>query len=162
MGKWKQWFGFEDHPGAKEKPTINWDEVRLDVEYVGYITPTRTDEKFLADAQAYKDAWSDIWTDFNKEKAVTPKKAAKATKVEVEFNRALTMAEREHMRSVIRDADTELKWHGGPHSPGGDRVTIETDVDSRAVVSDVAEFVASDFLNVFPTAAKTLRPKVRV
>lgn len=129
------------------------------------INNTGSGEKVLTPEEfaLYWDGFDDALTAVELTTATLMKEnnKLKETKVEVQFNRNLTMAEREHFRAAVRDG-SELRWHGGPNSPGGDRVSIDTDGDSRVLVEDVAEFVALDYLNLFPVAAKTVRPRVRV
>lgn len=113
--------------------------------------------------------WDQIRLDFNKpidfnkfkEKTV-PAKAEKPTKVQVTFNRVFTYAEREAFRDFLSGGvtDTTFKWIGDKKH--ANRVILESSVDSRDLVADVSEIVEEKFLNVYPVAAKTIRPRVEV
>ena len=79
--------------------------------------------------------------------------------VRITFNRPLTWAEREHFYEWHRYYDPVIGWVWKQY---GKQLYISSSLDSRELVADIQDFVATEYLNVFPRAAYTIYPEVRV
>jgi hypothetical protein len=82
------------------------------------------------------------------------------SKVRVTFNRDFTWAEREDFRKMVEFVFDN--HHYGFKSDEPSVLFIETSSDSRETVEAIQEYVAQRYLNIFPTAVKTIYPETRV
>jgi hypothetical protein len=83
-----------------------------------------------------------------------------ASKVRITFNRRLTWAEREDFRQMVDFVFDNAHYSFQSDDPS--ILYLESSADSREAVEGVQEYVAQRYLNVFPTAVKTIYPETRV